>query len=53
MFWQNDKKTRFFDDCLAILHFLRKWLLRYFSSANFNIRVKYPPFKILQNVDSE
>ena len=29
MFWPNKKKIRFFDECLAILDFLRKWLLKY------------------------
>ena len=28
MFWQNKKKIRFFDEFLAILDFLRKWLLK-------------------------
>ena len=28
MFWQNNKKNRVFDECLGILDFLRKWLLR-------------------------
>ena len=27
MFWQNKKKFDFFDECRAILDFLRKWLL--------------------------
>ena len=27
MFWQNNKKNRLFDECLAILDFPRKWLL--------------------------
>ena len=27
MFWQNNKEFDFFDECLAILDFLRKWLL--------------------------
>ena len=29
MFWQNKKKIRFFDECRAILDFLRKWLLKF------------------------
>ena len=40
MFWQNKKKVRFFDECRAILDFLRKWLLNQFPSV-FNQNLQY------------
>ena len=35
MFWQKEKKIEFFYECLAILDFLGKWLLKCLKKAAF------------------
>ena len=51
MFWENEKKIRFLDECLAILDFIRKWLLRhYYARLQSDLQSKSISYNHCTNV---